>query len=150
MLNRKGQIADTMVWLVATIIIVIVLLFSLFISQSLFGDKGISDLNIDNLIVQKSLSSYVLKVGKSDLAMEKLHVADDEGLALRVFGDESKIIWVGFIDSGEYVSNDYFGKNPRDDSLPRGSSLVGGETIASDPYRHVLRAGRIIEVDVKK
>ena len=62
MVNNRGQIGETMTWMVATIIIILVLTVSILLANASFikGEKKFPYTNHVDLFVEKSLSSYLL------------------------------------------------------------------------------------------
>jgi hypothetical protein len=60
--SKKAQISDTISWMIATIIIVIILLASILLSNlSLSGTNTISSSRLQDVVATKSISSYLYK-----------------------------------------------------------------------------------------
>jgi len=60
--SKKAQISDTMSWMVATIIIVVLLSIPILLVQlKLIGDNGASFARVQDPIATKSISGYLLK-----------------------------------------------------------------------------------------
>lgn len=60
MKNKHGQVSETMTWIVATIIILIILLVSVFLASLAGQNKTFSIQNKFDLFAEKSLTSYLL------------------------------------------------------------------------------------------
>jgi len=126
MFNRRAQIGETMTWIVATVIIVVVLGMTIFIASASFGnDKkpDIQEVSKTDIIASKSLFSFVLtKDSSGEIIYEQLK--EDKNLnnfsgdlAERIFndfyGEEYNQIWVGSTDEfGFGKENIYLGKKP--------------------------------------
>ena len=96
--NNKAVVAETLTWMVATVIIIVILIFSIFVT-SLLGmaknfskdDKGFSLNKEGDLFVEKSLASYLLTKDSSgetvfeQLKKEKTSNDFNENLALKIF-----------------------------------------------------------------
>jgi len=115
--SKRGQIGETMTWIIATIIIIVMLTITIIISDLSFGKnrKIQTDQNSD-ILASKSFFSYVLTKdaeGKnvySQLQTEE-NLNDFNGnLAIKIFnssyGEEYNDLWVGFPE----LQNNYFGE----------------------------------------
>ena len=135
---KKGQIAETMTWVVATIVIIVILSFSILISVNIFDDKEFKVERKTDLLATKSLTGFLLAEdsnGKKvfDLIKSDEKINDFEGnLALDIFKKyyqkegEYRDVWFGINLKGGgyfYRKNDYFGGKP---ITPRGELLIGG------------------------
>ena len=125
--NHKAQVGETMTWVVATIVIIVILSFSILISVNLFKDK---EFNVDrktDLLATKSLTGFLLtedKNGKKvfELIKSEEKINDFEGnLALDIFENyyqkkgEYENVWFGINLKGMgffHRENDYFEKKP--------------------------------------
>jgi len=123
--NKLGQTGDTITWLVATVVIIVVLTVSIF-AASIFFDKNKSlksgTFESADTLASKSLFSYVItKDSNGKVVYEQLkeeeNLGDFDGkLSVKIFIDlykkEYLTIWAGFfIDRtvSPYLSNEYFG-----------------------------------------
>ncbi|MDO8528869.1 MAG: hypothetical protein Q7S06_03185 [Nanoarchaeota archaeon] len=72
--NKKGQVATTLTWVVATIIIVIILAISL-LATAAFGKRSYSDKDMKDrtdLLVTKSLLSYLSTINSQKTVFEQI------------------------------------------------------------------------------
>ena len=105
MLYKKAQVGETMTWVVATIIIIIILSFSIFIASINPGkDKDISRLldKQSDLLAKKSLVAYLLTENIYNQLKEKENFDKNNGdLAQRIFKElyekDYEGVWLGFI-----------------------------------------------------
>jgi len=119
LLSKKAQVAHTLTWLIATLVIITILVVTFIVSglfSKLKSDPDASLNSIKNYLSSKSLSSYVLYLGKDELINKKLEEADSFGLGLKIFGEINlPIKWVGlrYFDSSiiyyRYEDNEFFG-----------------------------------------
>lgn len=126
--NKKGQIGETLTWVVATVIIIFVLAISIFIS-SFNSDKfkrvQESSYQTTDVLASKSLFSYLLtmdsegKIVHSQLKEEE-NLNDFNGeLGKKIFegsyDEEYEDLWLGIILNRPtllFLLNDYFGSRP--------------------------------------
>ncbi len=127
MLDKKGQVGETVTWIVATIVIIVVLGVSIFIASAKFNTDQTPDLQSISMVdtlASKSLFSYVLT---NDSAGQIIYnQIKTEGnlnnlngnLAQRIFNgfykNEYSKIWLGTINSTSFTGNQnvYFGGEP--------------------------------------
>jgi hypothetical protein len=147
-LNKKGQVGETVTWMVATVIIIAILGISFFIAEAYVGkDKEVSSVSYSkqvDILVSKSLFSYFLTDDIYNQIKTDGNFSDTNGpLAEDIFegfyGEEyPKDIWLGVVfNLGlEDRENDYFGERPR-----KGTSgyLLGGT------YEHVSESIKLNE-----
>jgi len=129
--NKKGQVGETVTWIVATIIIISILGITFFVAEFSFGgDKEVSPTTQVDILASKSFFSYLL----TDDVYNQIKTEEDfneanGNLAKEIFkgfyGEEyTKDVWVGILFnqglSGE--ENVYFGKKP---STSGGGGKVG-------------------------
>ena len=131
--SKRAQISEGITWIVATIAIIIILLFSVFITSLISSkDTKIKADYFNSNINQKSFLSYLLtnensgKTIYSEItAEEKINNANGN-LAIKVFRDLYKDnyieIWFGISNLGtgvlggtslNGVENEFFGKKPK-------------------------------------
>ncbi len=141
-INKRAQISDTMVWVVATVIIIFILALSIFAtSVSLGGGKEIKKKPISDIVATKSLSSYLLtlnpmsnKIVYDELKTKKDFNSFNGELAKNIFLEfyekeyspkhllskqgllEGEIyrkgVWLGFNLEDSDKDNNYFGDRP--------------------------------------
>lgn len=118
--SKKGQIGETITWIVATVIIIVILIFSIFVASLLSktkvlgkGFKSEDDGNRD-LIGAKSLTAYLLtKNEKGNKMFDLLRVRDnldgDTGpSAKKIFEELYEKVWIGI----NFKRNEYLGVVP--------------------------------------
>jgi|TARA_B100001971_G_scaffold201305_1_gene213880 hypothetical protein len=137
MFYKKAQVGETMTWVVATIIIIVILLFSIFIASINQGkNKDISRLpdKQKDLLAKKSLVAY-LSTGDiySQLKDKKDFDKNNGDLAQRIFKElyekDYDEVWLGFIIDKIPKDNNYFEKE-------KVGSYWGG--IKKETYNYVL------------
>ncbi len=127
MFNKKsGQMGETITWIVATIIIIVILIISIFIATSdLGGSKKVDFPKQDDILASKSFFAYLLTKDTEDKTVYE-QLKDDENLnefngnlALRIFDEfykeEYSNVWVGTSSIPVfpiYTSNVFFGDDP--------------------------------------
>ncbi len=145
LIRKKAQIGETITWVVATIIIIVILAFSIFVTSSLTKGKGISGagngkeigvINEKDLIAAKSLSSYLLtKDASGEIVFEQIktegNLNDFNGeLAEAIFEglyskDYSHVIWFGVVKNVGLFNNDYFGSRGKTVQRKGGDTVPG-------------------------
>jgi len=123
--DKKGQIGETITWVVATIIIIVILLVSIFVSTSYIGgSKKATFSKQTDILASKSFFAYLLTEDEGETVYEQLR--DEENLndfngnlALNIFEefyrkDYPFAIWLGidFEGFGLPRRNEYFGSRP--------------------------------------
>ncbi|MCK5149779.1 hypothetical protein KAJ87_02545 [Candidatus Pacearchaeota archaeon] len=86
MLNKKAQLGETMTWIVATLIIIVILLIFIYVSSVLSGIKkiGISDLKFDldekkDFISSKTTFAYLNKeISEEETKLIKNWIEEEE------------------------------------------------------------------------
>ena len=134
--SRRAQISEGLTWVVATIVIIIILLFSIFITSFYVSSKKSIDIDsFSDFHAQKSFLSYLLTNQNQENIYSKIkadsNLNNDNGnLALQIFNglykDDYSQIWVGESILGEGligtsmngIENEFFGRRP--------SSVVSG------------------------
>ncbi len=129
-LNKKAQVGKTVTWLVATVIIIIILLASTFITTlGPQGSKKMGSRNFVDPLASKSFFSYLLTEDEGGVRIYE-QIKEEENLnefngdlALDIFdgfysedhsdayGKDYQGIWLGIVPIKiiSYSSNDYFG-----------------------------------------
>ena len=133
--SRRGQIGETITWVVATIIIIVVLVFSIFLAGIYFKEgKNLksSFFKSKDVLVSKSMFSYLLTPSVHDQLRTEENLNNVNGnLAVRIFKDFYEVdyptgIWFGLVVREEIkeeriydilnsLSNVYFGARPGGD-----------------------------------
>jgi len=126
-IDKKAQIGETITWLVATVIIIVILIFSIFIAGFVGKDKEFQILPKKDLLATKSLSGYLLTQDdsgkkvfeqlKDEENLDKVFNNFSGGLAARIFRglykkDYPFKIWLGIYTPNEFTKtrvNEYFG-----------------------------------------
>ena len=131
MMSKKAQVSEGLTWVVATIAIIIILLFSLFITSLVSGNKSPAENFFAYSFPQKSFFSYLLttetegKTVYSEIKEEEKLNNGNGNLALRIFKqlyekDYPVALWLGINFEGVGLrKNEFFGSNP--------SSVRGGD-----------------------
>jgi hypothetical protein len=131
MFSKKAQVGETMTWIVATIIIIVILVASIFISTAyLGGGKSINFFKTTDTLASKSLFSYLLtKDDEGNLIYNQLKNEDNlnqfngnlgKEIFQEFYSEEYGNIWLGILtggldlDSPKFLKNDYFGDRPKD------------------------------------
>ena len=109
--NKKAQIADSMTWIIATLIIIVILTISIFVVSPFGKEKKLKLSKTSDLLATKSLISYLQTNDFYEKISEEgeLNKANGE-LALKIFKEfyekEGEYLLVWF---GTDLINDYFG-----------------------------------------
>ena len=125
--DKRGQIGETMTWIVATVIIIVILLISIFVATSYLGkNKGADFLaKRSDLLASESFFAYVLtENAEGQTVYEQLKNQDNLNdfngdLAIKIFdelyGEEYPEVWIGIaigIAVSPSIKNEYFGSKP--------------------------------------
>ena len=125
--DKRSQIGETMTWIVATVIIIIILLASIFIATSYLGkNKGADFLaKRSDLLASESFFAYLLTEDtEGQTVYEQLknkgNLNDFNGnLGIKIFdelyGEEYPEVWIGIatgIAVSPSIKNQYFGSKP--------------------------------------
>lgn len=129
--NKKGQTGETMTWIVATIIIIIILTVSIIIANySLKSMKKVNEqfFQTADVLASKSMYSYMLTrdfAGNNVYTQLKNNNSMNDfngNLAIKIFmgfySTEYSKVWLGFIDDRQGLQdisapNSYFGEGTR-------------------------------------
>ena len=127
MKDKRSQIGETMTWVVATVIIIMILLISILVATSYLGKhKGVDFLaKRSDLLASESFFAYVLtEDSEGQTVYEQLrnqeNLNDFNGnLAIKIFdelyGGEYPEVWIGIatnIAVSPSIKNQYFGSKP--------------------------------------
>jgi hypothetical protein len=122
--NKRAQIGETMTWVVATIVIVVILIFSIFIVSFVKDEsKEFKIQNSSDLLAVKSLSGYLLTQDKDGLNVYNHLIIDENlndfngNLALKIFkGFYEKdygFVWLAIYSKpNNIIHNIFFPKPP--------------------------------------
>ncbi len=133
MFNKKATIGETITWVVATVIIIIILLISIFAATSYLGKNKGADFSAkqSDPLASESFFAWLLTEDESGQTIHgqlrnETNLNDFNGnLAIKIFkgfyGEEYTGVWVGIVPYGAITSirNEYFKSDP--------SYLLGGE-----------------------
>ncbi len=131
--KKQGQVGETITWVVATIVIIVILSVSIFVASLTGKSKKFEVQRSADLVVTKSLVSYLKTVGPDEVTVyEQLKEAENLDiftgpLAENVFKkfyekeDEYMEIWMSM---GDTSYSEYFGLRPA-------STSSGGRTAGS-------------------
>jgi len=86
--NQKAQIGETMTWVVATIIIIVLLGISLFVVSMSVKDRKFSVESYNDLFVAKSVSGYLLSSADGEKVYQKLIEKSEEGKNYPLEGED--------------------------------------------------------------
>ena len=120
-LNKRGQVGETITWIVATVIIIFILGTTLFVAEfSLAKNKEVSQTTQVDTLVSKSFFSYLLTDDVYNQLKAEGNLSEFNGnLALNIFEEfyskEYVDVWVGIVVNRTllpYKPNDYFGTRP--------------------------------------
>lgn len=130
--DKRAQISEGITWIAATIAILVILLFSLFLTSFVLKNKVISSDFFSDTINSKSFLSYLLTKQADEEAVyfkikanENLN-SENGNLAQKIFQglykDKYSEIWIGVSQMGKAVvgtgtslngiKNDFFGNKP--------------------------------------
>jgi hypothetical protein len=134
-LNKQGQVSDTITWVVATLIIIVLLLFSVLIASTLGETKGESiGINFNNnyIIPQKSFYAYLLN---NDLNFPENKFDETQRLlALKIFRgyyqDSTPFVDVLYI----IQSSDLYSPSDSIDITPERSYSIYPENVLKQKY----------------
>ena len=123
--NKKAVVGETLTWVVATLVVIVILVFSIFVTSLLakggeiLGEhKELSSREEKDLLATKSLTGYLLTTGDSgEKVFEQLRGKGDsqetwklfdesngnlaKDIFLKLYGDDYKldVIWLGIWDA---------------------------------------------------
>ena len=138
MLNKKAEVGETVTWVAATVIVIVILLVSIWFSSfSFFKTKKVDYTKTEDVLASKSLFSYILTKENDGTVYSEIkrngQLSGFNGvLGKNIFeefyGDTEKYsaVWVGIFEPA--AGNEYFGTRPsvKSNTLP-GQSYT-------DPY----------------
>ncbi len=149
--GKKGEVGETVTWIVATVIIIVVLLISIFATVTGILDfKNFNYIKKADVLASKSFFSYLLTESDAGTSVyEQLGSEDNLNefngvLALSIFDEfyeeEYADVWLGVQDvsewqgpasEGGFLKNNYFGDSSSDWLNFVGSGFVEGGIIIS-------------------
>lgn len=128
--HKKSQIGETITWVVATLIIIVVLLISVYASSLLSKTKDFSsgyfyteDLEYD-LLAKKSMFAFLLtNLQGENIVYDQLSNEEDlnelsENLASQIFGKvfgKEFRVGIGINDNIEYIESTYSGEDSQEE-----------------------------------
>jgi len=133
-ISKKAQIGETITWVVATVIIIVILILSIFIAGFVGKDKEFQILSKKDLLATKSLSGYLLTQNDSgEKVFEQLkneeNLNDFNGhLAKKIFGfyeDKYFGIWLGVSREKCTITECFKSNNYFDEKVRRNLEFVG-------------------------
>jgi len=127
--RKKGQVGETVTWIVATVIIIVILLLSISVAVTdIFDFKKFNYMKKTDVLASKSFFSYLLTESEGGTSVYKQLGAEDnlnefngvlaEKIFKKFYGDEYVHVWIGIQDTSEwqgpgsdlgFLKNDYFG-----------------------------------------
>jgi hypothetical protein len=124
--GKAGEVGETVTWMVATVIIIVVLFISISATVTgVFNFKNFNYIKQADTLASKSLFAYLLTESEkgisvySQLGSENNFSSFNGQLAKDIFSEfydeEYLAVWVGFFRHRivlPYESNEYFGKRP--------------------------------------
>jgi hypothetical protein len=124
--GKAGQVGETVTWMVATVIIIVILLISISATVvGVFDFKNFNYIKKADVLASKSFFSYLLTESDEgtsvyeQLGSEKNFSSFNGELAKDIFTEfyeeEYLAVWVGLLHNRlvlPYESNEYFGKRP--------------------------------------
>ena len=159
--NQKAQIGETITWVVATLIIIVILAFSIFISSFyLGGGKSVSFSERSDLLASKSLFSYLLTPAGDEKIYDQLKEEENlnefnGNLALNIFEtlyeDDYEDVWLGIVFNKVLFpakSNDYFGRRPT--GVRGGDFNIGRRFVPSISEKIKLNENKSLELYLGK
>ena len=160
MQNKKAQVSDTMVWLIATIVIVTILGISIFItSTKMVGNKEIPFLQKE-IVIEKSMLSYLAtkEVSSDVFGNKKEEIIFNQlkennlnqfngNLALKIFKEYYSFkegdMWFGIEEDSKFKKNLFFGGKPR----TLNKDTYGAGTIYSVKFQAIkLKENRFLDL----
>ncbi|HEB46899.1 MAG TPA: hypothetical protein ENI22_00325 [Candidatus Pacearchaeota archaeon] len=126
MLNKNAQVGETVTWIVATVIIVLILGVSIFLSSTYLGESknvGSAFYQPKDTLASKSLFSYMLTKNTDGINVYEQLIENDlnesngelaVGIFEEFYGEEYNSVWLGILEgfTTATVKNDYFGSRP--------------------------------------
>ncbi len=151
--NKLGQVGETVTWIVATVIIVIILFVSIFIASVYLGNgKEFKFVRQADPLATKSFFSYLLTKnndGKTvyEQVKKEKNLNDFNGnLAVNIFKEfynkEYQQAWVGISNYGEGLiggtwngeDNNYFGNKPKTIAVGFGGMAAEKDSLSNMVY----------------
>ncbi|MEK6896967.1 MAG: hypothetical protein AABW93_00365 [Nanoarchaeota archaeon] len=161
--SKCGQIGETITWVVATLIIVVILAVSLLVSSLILGDeKSLGFLKTTDVLASKSLFSYLLTKDRegnnvhTQLKNQENLNEFNGNLGKKIFqeyyGSEYEDVWVGIILDRKLLPalpNDFFGRRPSG-VRPSGEISAKGKYVSSISEKIYINENKILELILSK
>jgi len=151
--DRKAQAGETITWVFATLVIIVILLISISIVNLMGNNKKFDSSKTADILASESLFSYLLteeeqqtkESGEDKTIYETIKEKDDftefnGGLAVKIFKEFYKNdysqVWLGFGDYGEIllettISNKYFGARLKTTPVTEFSAVVERNSLST-------------------
>ena len=161
--SKRGQMGETITWVVATLIIVVILAVSLLVSSLILGDeKSLGFLKTTDVLASKSLFSYLLTKDRegnnvhTQLKNQENLNEFNGNLGKKIFqeyyGSEYEDVWVGIILDRKLLPalpNDFFGRRPSG-VRPSGEISAKGKYVSSISEKIYINENKILELILSK
>lgn len=163
MKNKKAQTGEAITWLVATVIIVLILAISIFVSSLSFKNaKDIGFFKKTDTLASKSLFSYLLTKDtegnnvhtqlKNQENLNEFNGNLGKEIFQKYYGSEYEDVWVGIIldrDLLPALPNDFFGRRPSG-IRPSGEISTKGKYVSSISEKIYINENKILELILSK
>ena len=161
--SKRGQIGETITWVVATLIIVVILAVSLLVSSLVFGDeKNLGFFKATDVLASKSLFSYLLTKDtdgnnvhtqlKNQENLNEFNGNLGKKIFQEYYGSEYEDVWVGIILDRKFLPalpNDFFGRRPSG-VRPSGEISAKGKYVSSISEKIYINENKILELILSK
>ena len=161
--SKRGQMGETITWVVATLIIVVILAVSLLVSSLILGDeKSLGFLKTTDVLASKSLFSYLLTKDtegnnvytqlKNQENLNEFNGNLGKKIFQEYYGSEYEDVWVGIILDRKLLPalpNDFFGRRPSG-VRPSGEISAKGKYVSSISEKIYINENKILELILSK
>jgi len=116
--RKKAQTGETLTWFIATMVIVVILSMTIYISVNVLNNSGFEESKTKDLFAQKSLTAYLLTEINSETIYDQLvldeELNDSSGFfAKKVFNElylnkGYNAVWVGIYDDSKLPDNEIY------------------------------------------
>ena len=163
MKSKRAQVGETLTWIVATVIIVLILVVSIFVSNFyLKNSKEIGFLKRTDTLASKSLFSYLLTKDtdgnnvhtqlKNQENLNEFNGNLGKKIFQEYYGSEYEDVWVGIILDRKLLPalpNDFFGRRPSG-VRPSGEISAKGKYVSSISEKIYINENKILELILSK